>query len=289
MRKSTLLLLCMAILLGITTVSCRKYDGFKHHSGFYYKFHTINPDNEMPQTGDFVVVNMGLRIGDSTLSPMNHYNMLMDEIYKGDIYSALRTMHLNDSATFIFDGRKFYEEFLGMGEYPNGKTPIYADVKLLRIMSKQSLENAQEQFEERKKQIRHVEDSLILDYVDKYHIDNKIAGIYCIYKKVGSGEKPEQNQVVDILYRSYRLDNTEFDSSTDPNHPFSFELGKGQVARAVDIMVSKMSIGDEILMVVPSSLAYGDRGSDEYNILPYTPIVFDIELLNILPPKEQAN
>jgi len=286
MRKSRLILLCFTALLCILFASCRKYDGFKKHSGFYYKFHTVNPNNEMPKTGDFVVVDMALRIGDSTLSPMNHYNMLMDELYKGDIYSALRTMHLGDSATFIFDGPKFYEEFLGMGEYPNGKTPIFADIKLLKIMSKQSLENAEEQFEEHKKQMAHIEDSLIINYVDQYHIDNKISGIYCIYKKIGAGDKPETNQVVEILYKAYRLDNTLFDSSTNIDEPFTFELGKGQVARAIDIMVSQMSIGDEILMVVPSSLAFGDRGNEQFNILPYTPVVFDVELLNILPPKE---
>jgi FKBP-type peptidyl-prolyl cis-trans isomerase len=51
-------------------------------------------------------------------------------------------------------------------------------------------------------------------------------------------------------------------------------------------MVSQMSVGDEILMVVPSSLAFGDRGNEQFNILPYTPVVFDVELLNILPPKQ---
>lgn len=286
MRKRHLILLYAATLLCILFTACHKYDGFKKHSGFYYQFHTVNPNNEMPKTGDFVVVNMALRIGDSTLSPMNHYNMLMDELYKGDIYSALRTMHLGDSATFIFDGKKFYEEFLGMGEYPNGKTPIFADIKLLKIMSKHNLENAQEQFEEHKKQMAHIEDSLIIDYVDKYHIDNKISGIYCIYKKIGSGDKPERDQVVEILYKAYKLDNTLFDCCTNPDEPLSFELGKGQVAKALDIMLMQMSIGDEILMVVPSSLAFGDRGNEQFNILPYTPIVFDVELLNILPPKE---
>lgn len=287
MRKSTFIILLVAILLGMTTVSCRKYDGFKRHSGFYYQFHTVNPNNEMPQTGDFVMVNMDLRIGDSIISPMTQYNMLMDELYKGDLYSALRTMHVGDSATFIFDGKKFYEDFLGMGDYPNGKDPIFADIKLLNIFSKESLENAQVQLEERKMKMRHIEDSLILNYVDKYHIDNKIRGIYCIYKTIGSGPKPEHGQVVEILYRAYRLDNTEFDNCTDPNHPHTFELGKGQVAKGIDIMVSKMSVGDRILMVLPSSLAFGERGNEDLNILPYTPVVYDVELLNILPPKKE--
>ena len=287
MKKNRLIWILVAVVLCLTAVSCRKYSGFKKSSGVYYQFHVINEDNEQPKTGDFVVVNMALRVGDSILSPMTQNNMLMDELYKGDIYTALRMMHLGDSATFIFDGKKFYEEFLGMGEYPYGKKPIYADVKLLRIMSKQNLEKAEELYEERLEQIRHIEDSLINNYVDKNHITNKIAGIYCEYNEVGNGEKAEQGCIVDILFRGYKLDGTEFDRRLDPNDPFSFELGMGQVARGLDIMLLEMRVGDKITMVLPSSLAFGDKGFVELNIPPYTPLVFEVELLGVHPPQNQ--
>ena len=282
MRKRHLILLYAATLLCILFTACHKYDGFKKHSGFYYQFHTVNPNNEMPKTGDFVVVNMALRIGDSTLSPMNHYNMLMDELYKGDIYSALRTMHLGDSATFIFDGQQFYEEFLGMGEYPYGKKPIYVDIKLLKIMLKQDLEKAEERYQEQKKQLRHIEDSLILDYVAENRIDTRTNGLYCTWNKKGDGPKVEKNQTVQVLIRGRRLDNTLFDNSTDPEHPLTFETGKDQVSRGIDVMVQNMCVGDHVTVVLPSSYAFGDKGNEVFQIPPHTPVVYDIELLRII-------
>ena len=143
MKRSRYLWMLMALLC-VTAVSCRKYSGFKHISGFYCQYHVQNEGNPQPQTGDFVEVNMALRAGDEVISPMTRNNMLVDDLYHGDIYSALRKMHLGDSATFIFNGKKFYEDFLCMGDYPYGKTPITADIKLLKILTKENIENAED-------------------------------------------------------------------------------------------------------------------------------------------------
>ena len=105
MKIKLFTLSALSILVCLAAVSCRKYDGFKHHSsGYYYHYFTCNENNIQPQTGDFVVVNMGLRTQDTVISPMTQNNMLVDELYRGDIFCALRNMHLGDSATFIFEG-----------------------------------------------------------------------------------------------------------------------------------------------------------------------------------------
>ena len=188
MKIRPLLLPTLFCLICLSIISCRKYSGFKHDtSGYYYHYFNCNENNEQPQTGDFVVVNMGLRTKDSVISPMTQNNMLVDELYKGDLNCALRDMHLGDSATFIFDGPQFYEEFLGMGNYPFGKKPIYVDIKLLKIMSKQNMEKAEERYQEHKKLLRHIEDSLITDYAAEYRINDRYHGLRYSLNKRGSG------------------------------------------------------------------------------------------------------
>ena len=282
MKSKLLSLSVLSILMCLSLVSCQKYDGFKHHSsGYYYHYYDCNENNEKPQTGDFVVVNMGLRTQDTVISPMTQNNMLIDELYRGDIFCALRNMHLGDSATFIFDGPRFYEEFLGMGDYPYGKSPIIVDLKLLKIMSKQNLEDAEERYQEQKKQIRHIEDSLILDYASENRIDTRSQGLYCTWEKKGSGPKAVNGQTVHILLCGRRLDNTVFDNSTDPDHPITFEVGKDQIARGVDVIVREMCVGDQVTVILPSSYAFGDKGNEVFQIPPYTPVVYNIELLKI--------
>lgn len=283
MRKRNALLLMMALLLGMTIVSCRKYSGFKRDSsGFYYQFHQVNEQNPKPAIGDFVVVNMALRTEETEITPMTMNNMLIDELYSGDIYSAICTMHLDDSATFIFEGRKFYEQFLGMGDYPYGKKPIYADVKLLKIISKQHLEKAEEMYNEQMKRIRHREDSLIWDYVDQHFLDSVYKGIHYTYNLKGNGPRPLKNQKVNVLYRGLRLDNTVFDWRNDPADPSVFEVGKGQVPAGWDVLVPYMREGDRVTMILPSSLAFGEKGNEEMNIPPYTPVIYELELLRIV-------
>lgn len=281
MRKNRLTWMFVALLLCVTAVGCRKYSGFKHSSGYYYHYHILNEQNEQPQTGDFVEVNMAIRAGDEVLSPMTRNNMLMDELYRGDIYTALRSMHIGDSATFIFDGPKFYEEFLGMGDYPYGKTPVFVDVKLLKILSKQNIDKAEELYREQRKELRQHEDSLLKAYANENHLNNIHKGIYFTYNRRGTGVRAKKGKTVQILYRARRLNNEEFDRSVDPSHPFTFEVGKDQVARGVDVMVQEMNEGDQITVILPSSLAYGDKGSDLFNIPPFTPVVFEIELLRV--------
>ena len=281
--KTLFLSLFILVVLGCLSLSsCRKYNGFKHDSsGYYYQYHICNESNAQPQTGDFVVVNMDIRTKDTVITPMTQNNMLVDELYKGDIFCALRNMHLNDSATFIFNGPQFYDEFLGMGEYPYGKSPIYVDIKLLKIMSKQNLVEAEERYQEQKKLLWHIEDSLMKDYAAEYRMDTKIKGLYCMWTKKGSGPTAEKNQTVEILYKGRRLDNTLFDINQDYEHPLTFEVGKDQVARGLDIVVQEMCVGDQVTVVLPSSLVFGSKGSDEFGIPPNTPVVYELELLKI--------
>ena len=283
MNYKHILVWALVLLTALSSTSCRKYSGFKRDaSGFRYHFHQVNEENPKPQVGDFVVVNMRLYTEDEVITPMTQNNMLVNELYRGDIYSALRKMHLDDSATFIFDGRKLYEQFLGMGTYPYGKTPIFADIKLLKIVPKENLDKAEEMYKEQMKMIRQREDSLIWDYVDRNFLDSLYNGIHYTYNLRGNGPKPVKNQTVQVLYTGRRLDNSLFASCETPNDPLTFELGKGQVAPGWDIILEKMSVGDRITMVLPSSLAYGDKGNEELKIPPYTPVVVELELLNIV-------
>lgn len=283
MKIKFLILPALFILICLSAISCRKYSGFKRDSsGYYYRYFSCNENNEQPQIGDFVVVNMGLRTKDSIFSPMTQNSMLIDNLYKGDIYCALRNMHLGDSATFIFDGPQFYEEFLSMGKYPFGKKPIYVDVKLLKIMSKQNLEKAEERYQEYKNWIHHLEDSLIMDYVTENRINEKYQGLRFTWNKHGTGPKAMKNQTVQILYCGRRLDNSVFDNRMDSENPLIFELGKDQVARGIDIIVQNMSEGDRVTVVLPSSYAFGEKGFQDFQIPPYTPVVYDIELVRII-------
>ena len=75
------------------------------------------------------------------------------------------------------------------------------------------------------------------------------------------------------------MDGKEFDASYNRNQPFSFKLGVGQVIKCWDHTIAKLSIGQKVKVMCPSSWAYGERGAGGL-IPPNADLIFEIELLS---------
>ena len=285
MKKNvkTIMLIGLALATVFTLGACSKYKGFKKDkSGFYYQFHgDIHDTADQPATGDLVGIMMSLRAGDSILIPMMPNQMLMDSLYEGDMFAALRMMHVGDSATFILDGPKFFENMMNPGqEYEFGEDPLYLDVKLLGLMKKADFEKAQAEYEAQLSERKELEASDIEEYLQKHpDLKQQTTGVYLKTVKKGTGDKVEPLQTVKVHYTGRFVDGQVFDSSVERGEPFTFTVGAGQVIPGWDATVSNMKVGDKVTVLIPSDLAYGEgtRG-----IPPYTPLVFDIELLEVV-------
>ena len=285
MKKSVtkLMLIGLAIATVFAMGSCSKYKGFKKDkTGFYYQFHgDIHDTADQPQTGDLVGILMSMRAGDSLLIPMMPNQVIMDSIYEGDLFAALRMMHVGDSATFIFDGKKFFDNMMNPGqEYEFGEEPLYFDVKLLGLMKKEEVQKAQAEFEAQLNERQSLEAGEIDEYLQEHPGMKKMeTGVYLKSIKKGTGDKVEPLQSVKVHYTGRFVDGTVFDSSVERDTPFEFTVGAGQVIPGWDATVAGMKVGDKVTVLIPSDLAYGEgtRG-----IPPYTPLVFDIELLEVV-------
>ena len=94
----------------------------------------------------------------------------------------------------------------------------------------------------------------------------------------GQGEKPSATSQVVVHYRGTLIDGTEFDSSYSRGEPAA--LGVNQVIKGWQEALQLMPIGSKWQIVVPSNLAYGERGAGG-SIKPNSTLLFDIELLEI--------
>ena len=94
----------------------------------------------------------------------------------------------------------------------------------------------------------------------------------------GTGKKPTLDDTVVCQYRGTLINGTEFDSSYSRNQPATFPV-KGVIKGWTEIL-QLMPVGSKWQIVVPPSLAYGDRGASAM-IGPNAALIFEIELVAI--------
>jgi len=96
--------------------------------------------------------------------------------------------------------------------------------------------------------------------------------------KEGKGAKPSATDKVKVHYHGTLLDGTVFDSSVDRGEPIEF--GVTEVIPGWTEALQLMPVGSKWKLFIPYNLAYGPQGAGP--IKPYSTLVFDIELIDIV-------
>ncbi len=282
MRLSVVVLL--AGVLGFSYSCSNQEKEFKKHpSGLSYRLIEMNPEGKTPETGDIVVLSMRImNQEDKLVDASTFYRMQLGKpMFKGDFFTALALLQVGDSACFKLDAAGFFEKNRKRDlpvEFSQGD-PVYIYVRLKNILSSEDLESEREStyhtdFEQ--------EMNLLGNYLELGNVTVKPteSGLYYIQKKLGTGAKAENGKTLVVHYTGTTIDGKIFDSSLQRGKPFSFVLGQGQVIKGWDEGFQFMKAGGEARFIIPSSLGYGKEGYSNL-ILPYSTLVFEVELLEV--------
>ena len=109
------------------------------------------------------------------------------------------------------------------------------------------------------------------------------SGLQYIVLKSAEGAKPLATDKVKVHYTGTLMDGKVFDSSVERGEPVEFALN--QVIPGWSEGVQLMPVGSKFKFFIPSNLGYGEQGVPQAGIPPFSPLTFEVELLDII--KEQ--
>jgi FKBP-type peptidyl-prolyl cis-trans isomerase FkpA len=104
---------------------------------------------------------------------------------------------------------------------------------------------------------------------------------------IGKGKTATQGSTVYMHYTGWLFKSMapkqrgrKFDSSLDRGEPLDFVLGSGRVIKGWDQGILGMKVGGKRTLIIPSHLAYGQRGAGAM-IAPGADLIFDVELMEV--------
>jgi peptidylprolyl isomerase len=177
---------------------------------------------------------------------------------------GIALLHVGDKATFVIPAELGYGQ-QSVGSIPANSTLIF-DVELLDV--KEGIRR----WNTKGKDTVTTASGLKVIYLS----DRKLPE----FSPSKTDNMPVSGNKVKVHYTGFLLDGTSFDSSVERGQPFEFNLGQGMVIKGWDQGIALLHKGEKAELIIPYTLAYGERGHPGV-IPPKATLIFDVELVDI--------
>jgi len=308
MKKNLILLAIAAIGLSSCGGGMKQGPG-----GMLYNIHEDKSGPTLKE-GDFAAVNVIAKTeGDSLLTSTYDSGMpaalfLRAPQAKGDVMAALALLSEGDSATVKVNIDSTSQK--GAPKPPfKGKYVIY-QLKVVKVISKGNLTDAV--FNDRCKayysdvvaKVKKREPAKIEKFVadNNLKVTKTASGLNYYVTKAATGATPAVGDTAVVNYTGKIMGQTKFFETsvkeiamtdkktfnpTRPYGPIRVAVGTRGVIPGWDEGLALMHKGEKVTLIIPSDLAYGEQGMMPV-IPPFSTLVFDMELVDIVKPNPNA-
>lgn len=291
--NKTYLPICLICLLVMASCSFKKQqvDGYSQTpEKLYYKLLSIGDGKKSPVSGDILQLEVNYKtLNDSIFwdsknnSPSGYFLNYSKPTANGNYTDYISKMVEGDSASFLVNKTIFFKEVFGI-ETPvflEKDTAIKVELKLLKILKEN--EYAQLNKSSSDEQAYTREQEQIQNFLANELKDSEPLpeGIY--YQKIQSGQGPaiESGKNIILEYKGFFLDGRLADY-TPEGKPFELIFGeKEQLIPGLQMAITYLKKDDVAKIILPSQLAFGQQGSTNGNIPPYTPLLYEVHIIDV--------
>jgi FKBP-type peptidyl-prolyl cis-trans isomerase len=269
--------------------SCKKYGNLNvHESGLEYRIiKGDKTDGKKLQLGNLVMLNMsyetekGLILFNSESSDRKYLRSVLAPTHSGGSFEdGLLLLSEGDSAVFKINAENFLIYTEGFKKLP--KDVKYDDniIVKLRVIDVVDKDEYEYLLSERYHSSEDTEMNILEKYLDNANIKVKPteSGLYYIETEKGNGRSVQENDLLHVHYTVKYIDGNLIETTLG-QEPLKYTYGTSQFIKGWDEGIGYMHEGGKATLIVPSRLAYGSEGNNK--ILPYSTLVFDIELIRI--------
>jgi FKBP-type peptidyl-prolyl cis-trans isomerase FkpA len=281
----------------------------KTSDGINYTY--IRSGKETPTIGDYVLYHFTAKSEQDSLF-INSYDQDFPAYLQYDenaesltgIDEIFINLRKGDSVVVQTTAEKMFGGF-GVPPFLRNEEKISLRIGVVDVLNEDNFKAYSENMSKRQSEIQNSKaDSQTqedIKIIEKYLSKNRLSakrtesGLFYIIEKEGSGPEVNAGDLVSVHYTGYVLDGTVFDTSRESvarqHHtyqegrpggysPIEFPVGQGQVIQGWDEGLQLLRKGTVAKLIIPSSLAYGDRQASEV-ITANSILVFDVEIVDV--------
>lgn len=244
----------------------------KTPAGLWYVI-TKEGIGERPQLNDNVFVHYAGKLANGKefdnsfkrQQPIN-FSLGTQNIIKG-WNEGIALLNTGAEAILIIPDSLGYGDRAMGADIPAGSTLIF-DVKLVEFKKAEPLDFASNE-------------KLVLQ---KFPTAKKTpSGYYVVEQVAGTGSNPTANSKVKLHMKFELANDQKLDNSEMRGEPYEFDLSQLQLPPTLIDGITKMKTGGRSTFIIPAALGYGDKPMFNGSIPANSSLIFEINLLEILP------
>lgn len=286
--------LFLFFIIVIITINCERKtpEFYTTNYGLKYKYHDISIEETSPKKGDYITVYMiwkttydSIFYDSKNNSPQGKDIIILGKPkHLGGIEEGFYKSQKGDSISFYIEPKRFYKDYLSTNKIPKfleKQEEIIITIRVLNIENEKEYKKRVE-YEKEIMELKELENinKTIKKWKVKYDTVLEIDGSYLVMFNNPKTEKIKYGSFVKIHYKASFINGKLIYSTYKNGKPDEFQIGKeGQMVEGLSNTIKNMHYNQKGKILVPSYKGFGSKGSLGNIIPPFTPVIYDIEIL----------